>query len=338
MPKKFLVVCLNPVIQKTLVFDTLKIDHVNRASKVRTDASGKGVNVARVLTQCGESAIHLTHAGGPNREWFLALCAADRLSVEWVDSGSEVRFCSTVIDLGAGTTTELVEEAVRVAPETEARLLERFETLIGSADVLIVSGTKAAGYSDAIVPRMAELAQRHGVLTILDVKGKDLAASLPFRPAVVKPNLSEFLATFPLPRTEASAASLTSASSSVSAARPTGAAAKAESPEKQKSPDEVDVMRNHVQGYALEWKKKYGTELVVTRGGAPIWFSERGAAAAEPVVPVRAINPTGSGDSFTAGLARVLSVGGGLREAIREGARLGALNAANLKPGSIESD
>ena len=123
MPGKFLVVCLNPVIQKTLVFDKLAIDHVNRARIVRTDASGKGVNVARVLSQRGADVTHLTHAGGPNRDWFLALCAADGLDVRWVDSGSEVRFCSTVIDATEKTATELVEEAVPVQAGTEERLL-----------------------------------------------------------------------------------------------------------------------------------------------------------------------------------------------------------------------
>lgn len=77
---------------------------MNRANIARTDASGKGVNVARVLSQLGAHAVHLTHAGGPNRDWFLSLCAADGLSVEWADSGSEVRICTTVIDSQARPT------------------------------------------------------------------------------------------------------------------------------------------------------------------------------------------------------------------------------------------
>jgi fructose-1-phosphate kinase PfkB-like protein len=315
MPTKFLVVCLNPVIQKTLVFDKLAIDHVNRARVVRTDASGKGVNVARVLSQRGADVTHLTHAGGPNRDWFLTLCAADGLDVRWVDSGSEVRFCSTVIDSGEKTATELVEEAVPVQAGTEERLLGLFDTLIEGADVLIVSGTKAAGYSDAVVPEMAKRAAAKGAMMVLDIKGRDLVTCLPFRPAVVKPNLSEFLATFPAARGASSNAS--------GGAFPGVAAASAA------------ALRAHVQEYAVAWKERYGTDLIVTRGGAPVWFSEKGRAAEEAVMPVEAINPTGSGDSFTAGLALVLSAGGKLREAIREGSRLGALNAANLKPGSI---
>ncbi len=197
---KFLVVCLNPVIQKTLVFDTLAIDHVNRARIVRTDASGKGVNVARVLSQRGAAVTHLTHAGGPNRDWFLALCAADGLDIRWVESGSEVRFCSTDIDAGAKTATELVEQALPVQAGTEERLLGLFDAIIDRFDLLIVSGTKAAGYSDAVVPEMVRRASAKGAMTVLDIKGRDLVTCLPFRPAVVKPNLSDFLATFPAPK------------------------------------------------------------------------------------------------------------------------------------------
>ncbi|MDP2791160.1 MAG: PfkB family carbohydrate kinase [Rectinemataceae bacterium] len=302
MPKRFLVVCLNPVIQKTLVFDELHIDEVNRAGAMRTDASGKGVNVARVLTQMGAEAVHLTHAGGLNRDWFLSLCAAEGLPVEWVDSSSEVRICTTVIDSKAKTATELVEEAATVMPGTEGRLLERFDSLLHSFDVLVISGTKAAGYSNAVIPAMVRRATGCGLTVLLDIKGIDLVTSLASRPAVVKPNLSEFLATFPAPGG-------------------TGVG--------------VAALRAHVHDYAKSWKERYGTELVVTRGNAPIWFEEGGSAAEEPTQSVQAINPTGSGDAFTAGLAYILSEGGSLREAIREGARLGALNAENLKPGSI---
>jgi fructose-1-phosphate kinase PfkB-like protein len=304
MPAKFLAVCLNPTIQKTLVFDGLKLDEVNRAKVVRTDASGKGVNVARVLSQLGAEAIHLTHSGGHDGDWFRSLCAADDVDLRWVDSESDVRFCTTVIDAIAGTATELVEESAPVLAGTEEAILELFDATIGEVEVLIISGTKAPGYSDSVVPEMARRAALRGVLTILDIKGKDLAACLPFRPAVVKPNLAEFLSGLPAG----------------------GAAGSGEVP-----------LRSLAHATALDWKGKFGAELVLTRGGAPIWFEEEGEPVEEAVLPVRAINPTGSGDAFTAGLAFALSGGASLREAVREGARLGALNAANIKPGSIVS-
>lgn len=305
---KFLVVCLNPTIQKTLVFKHLTVDAVNRAETVRTDASGKGVNVARVLTQCGFKATHLTHAGGANRDWFLSLCRADGIDVAWVDSQSEVRFCTTVIDRDGRTVTELVEEALPVSPDTERRLFATYEKLIGGFDVFVFSGTKAAGYSDSLVPRMVELAARREKLIVLDIKGKDLAASLPYRPAVVKPNLEELLASF-----------------------------KADGPAPGRTEESTDerALRDKVAEIARAWKTKYDAELVVTRGSESVWFNEGGEAAEMTTIPVHALNPIGSGDSFTAGMSIALAEGKSLRAAIQEGNRLGSINASLLKPGSI---
>ena len=54
-----MIVCLGttPALQRTLLLKSLCIDEVNRVSEVRTFASGKPVNVARVLTTIGQGAI-----------------------------------------------------------------------------------------------------------------------------------------------------------------------------------------------------------------------------------------------------------------------------------------
>lgn len=299
----FLCVCLNPVIQKTLVFGRLVPGEVNRASAHRVDASGKGVNVARVLHQAGRRAIHLTQAGGVNRDWFLSLCASDGLDVRTVESGSEIRFCYTVIDEATGEATELVEESSPVEAGTGGRILAAFEACLPTCRAVIVSGTKAAGFDSGIAGAMAARARAAGLLLVLDLKGADLLACLPHRPLVVKPNLSEFLSTWPLP---------------------SGADAADEA-----------VVRSHAASVGGEIFERHGSHLVLTRGSRATWYWDGSALLEEAVEPRRALNPTGSGDSFTAGLAAVLSEGGGLRDAIREGTRLGGLNAENLKPGSV---
>lgn len=90
----FLVVCLNPTIQKTVFLPGLRENEVNRADSHFTDASGKGVNVARVLCQLGENAVHLTHAGGRFRPLFIELAEQSGMRIEAVAVRSEVRFCS----------------------------------------------------------------------------------------------------------------------------------------------------------------------------------------------------------------------------------------------------
>ena len=321
-----LCVCLNPVVQKTLVFDRLVKGEVNRAREHRVDASGKGVNVTRVLVESGRRAIHLTQAGGPTREWFLALAAADGLDIRWVESESEIRFCHTVADLSEGSATELVEEARPVGAGTGDRILATFRELIEGCralegcKALVISGTKAAGFDPDIFPTMTRYAKEAGLFVVLDIKGNDLINSLEFRPDVIKPNLQELLATWPLEQGEDGAGR----ASAAGVASEAGVAAHGEA-----------ALRAHVARIAADLEERYGSRLVVTRGSRPTWFRDGGELREGPVHPIRPLNPTGSGDAFTAGLAAVLSGGGTMAEAVAEGSRLGALNALCLKPGSI---
>lgn len=302
----FLCVCLNPVIQKTLVFKRVVPGEVNRAVAHRVDASGKGVNVARVLAQTGRRAIHLTQAGGVNRDWFLSMCAGSGFELRTVDSGSEIRFCYTVIDEATGDATELVEESASVVPGAGDGILAAFKAALPECSALIVSGTKAAGFDNGIIGEMARLAEASGLLVVLDVKGADLLSALPFHPFVVKPNLSEFISTWPLP-------------AGVDA----------------RSASDDGAVRDHAEKVGGELFERYGTRLVLTRGSRSIWYHDGSSLREEAVEPRRALNPTGSGDAFTAGLTATLADGGTLRDAIREGSRLGRLNAERLMPGSV---
>lgn len=300
-PGPVLAVCLNPVIQKTLVLERLARGAVNRAVEQRTDASGKGVNVCRVLAETGREALHLCQAGGADRDWFLDLCRADGLRVEWVESGSDIRFCCTLVDRERGRATEIVEEAGPVAPGTGAAVLERFRALIPSCRALVLSGSRAPGFPEDMFALMTREARAAGLLVVLDLRGRDLLACLPEGPQVVKPNLEELLATVP---------------------PPPGAGSR------------KGGLREHVRSLALEWKERYGADLVVTRGSRATWFLERGRLRGLVPEPRRSLNPTGSGDAFAAGLTAALLEGAGLAEAVAYGNELGGRNAETLKPGS----
>lgn len=322
---------MNPTLQKTLCFGRVIPDQVNRTESHRLDASGKGVNVSRVLRQLGKRVVHLTHLGGELRPLFLALCQRDNLDVRWVDSHSPIRFCYTLITgeepAGAGpgreapggrTVTELVEEGEAVFPGTEDRLLSAFKELLGVAGTVIISGTKARGYGDALVPEMVRLARERGKRIILDVRGTDLERSLSHGPDLVKPNLVEFVGTF--------APGLASP--------------------RELSGDEEGV-KSRVADLILELAGRYRTRIVLTRGSRSVWYADGsvpgtdGAEASSPVFDeylverTPPVNTVGSGDAFTAGLAAALDEGYSLRDAIAQGAGCGGLNAGFLKPGVI---
>jgi 1-phosphofructokinase/tagatose 6-phosphate kinase len=314
----FLTVCLNPTLQKTLRFSSIYPGTVNRTGVHRLDASGKGINVTRVLTQLGKKVIHLTQLGSGLRPLFLSLCEQDGLSVQWIESESQIRFCYTLLSETDGTlsgenaVTELVEESEPVAAQTEKRLLEKFDGILAqTSDLnwLIISGTKAAGFSDSVIPAMTQKAKEKGLKVILDIKGKDLTESLKYRPDIVKPNLFEFAADF--------------------------------APELIKDNELItidDSARKRIKSAVLDMAQKYKCRVILTNGSRKIIAADilsENEFIEIDVHPVKAVNSIGCGDAFTAGLASALGDGTGFREAISEGCRCGALNAALVRPGVI---
>ena len=312
----FLTVCLNPTLQKTLCFSGIIPGTVNRTNEHRLDVSGKGINVTRVLTQLGKKALHLTQLGGDLRPLFLSLCEQDGLSVEWVESGSQIRLCYTLLTENDGMTTssgqvtELVEESETVASETEQRLMQKYELLLGDASLdlkcLVISGTKAAGFSDALFPDMARKAKEKGLKVIIDIKGKDLTECLKYEPDVIKPNLFEFAATF--------------------------------APELVKDNDlaaDDDTVKKKIKSIVMDIAQKHKCSVILTNGSRNIFAANGSSFFEVDIQPVKAVNSIGCGDSFTAGLASALVDSKDLNAAINDGIRCGALCASLVKPGVI---
>ena len=302
----FLTVCLNPCIQKTLVFPAFNLDAVNRTGEYRLDASGKGVNVTRVLTQLGKDCVHLTHLGGVFRPIYLDLAGRDNLRVEWVESSCSIRFAYTLLDRKEKTVTELIEESERVGEETPALLLDAFSSLLPNCSCLIISGTMASGYGYSMIPEMVRKARIAGRRVLLDIRGKDLLNSLSFGPDLIKPNLQEFVTTF--------APELASKNPSFA--------------------QEKDL-KTKIQDIWGDLYEMYPCALVLTRGEDPVWYAEKGELSEYRFEKVEPFNTTGSGDAFTAGLGAALEEGASLKDAVAQGTRCGALNAALLRPGVI---
>jgi len=289
-------VCLHPVLQRTCELERLQENRVNRCLSLRIDASGKGVNVTRVLSQLGKEVVHLTPLGGAFKDFFLRLVEKDGLHLDWVDSESEIRICYTVISRSKHTATEIVEEAPPVGPATDALIRGRFVQLLTCADTLILSGSKAAGFNQDIFPWMVQQAKAQGRNVILDVRGPDLLQSLPHQPDLIKPNFREFLATF-FP----------------------GRQAVAEERWRRK----------------MEELQEQGIGVILTQGPGPVFYTSAAGICRKEVGPLTAVNAIGSGDAFTAGLASVWCETRDLEAAVAKAVWCGQQNALQLKPGSL---
>jgi tagatose 6-phosphate kinase len=192
-----MIVCLGttPVYQRSMVFERLRVDEVNRAAAVHDYASGKSINVARVLRTMGEDVVATGFVGSGERGDAL-LADLDRAGIahDFVRVGPAARQCVTVIDRAAGTATELVEESRPVADGDWAELMRRVSGLATRARGWVMSGSLPPGADDGFYRDCLAVAGG-GVPVILDTRRAPLREALSARGFVAKLNRDELAET-----------------------------------------------------------------------------------------------------------------------------------------------
>ena len=188
-------ICLGttPTVQQTMQFTHFTPNEVNRAAAVTRHASGKPINVARVLHTLGEFVCAIVPLGGQ-----LGNLAREDLQKSDIDFAgptvaAETRLCVTVIE--NNTATELIEESNPLAESETDALLAILLGRIPRCISLILSGSLAPNVAPDFYAKCCQIAAKAAKPVILDARGPELLAALEHRPLIVKPNLAELAST-----------------------------------------------------------------------------------------------------------------------------------------------
>src|SRR5262249_19554553 len=100
-----------PVMQRSMVFDALHVDEVNRAVETDEYASGKSINAGKVVHRLGVKVLASGFLGGENGRFIRSDLDSLGVAQNFVEVEPRTRMCITLIDRGSGQVTELVEEA-----------------------------------------------------------------------------------------------------------------------------------------------------------------------------------------------------------------------------------
>ncbi len=142
-----------------------------------------------------------------------------------------------------------------------------------------------------------DLMERTRTRVILDASGPELLAALPCRPFCVKPNREEL-------------------------GRSLGRDLACD--------DDLRKAMRDVNSLGAEW-------VVVSQGEWPLWASSAGRIFAFRPPKVETVNPIGSGDCLSAGIASGLAGGMDMPEAVRFGIAAAAENASMLLPARLNA-
>ena len=301
-----LVAGLTPAWQQIAVLDRLQTGGVNRACEVHWCASGKVLNVGLALTQLGASVRTLSLVGsGLAGEAIRRDMSAANVTVEWIECAAPQRVCTTLLDSESGTTTEIVENFPAASASEFAEFTNAFTRRSAPRDceLMVLTGSLPSGTSSEFVSQLLSVTSAPA---ILDLRGPELLAALPYRPWLVKPNRDELAIT--VGRTLA-------------------------------NDDDVWQAMRELNELGATW-------IVVTDGPRDVLVMARESDnAGQPterrwrITPpvVNLVNPIGCGDCFTAGFAWATQQGHDTLFAIRSGVAAAAVNAGQLLPARMEA-
>jgi 1-phosphofructokinase len=184
-------VTLNPAIDKGLSVPRFEVGKTNRGEVRRTDASGKGINVAMAVKQLGLEVCALGFVAGNYGEFILEALAASGIPAEFTNVPGETRVNLKIHDPVYGTETEINEPGFRVFPEHLQEVKQKIREYGYGCELMIFSGSLPPGAPPETYAELMTIAGAGGAKCMLDTAGPALGWGLKTKPLLVKPNRAE---------------------------------------------------------------------------------------------------------------------------------------------------
>jgi len=184
-------VTLNPAIDKSLTVPSFEVGKTNRGEVTRTDAGGKGINVAKAVKQFDADVYALGFVAGSYGQFIIEALAASGIPADFCNLPGETRVNLKIHDPVYGTETELNEPGFQVFPEHLQAMKEKIIGYASRCQVMIFSGSLPPGAPPETFAEFMKVASRLGAKCMLDTAGAALRCGLEAKPFMLKPNRTE---------------------------------------------------------------------------------------------------------------------------------------------------
>ena len=187
-------ITLNAAVDKTYFVNQFQVGQVHRVAKMLVEPGGKGINVAKVVRELGETVTASGWIGGSNGQLIEQSLLARGILCRMVQVHGESRVCLNIIDAEANSSTEILEPGPVVEEQQLAQLMQVYDELVRESSVVVLSGSMPQGVEVDFYAKLVKRAKQQGTFVILDTSGKALSAAVDAVDAVpnmLKPNAQE---------------------------------------------------------------------------------------------------------------------------------------------------
>ena len=196
------VICLNPAIDKIYRIPDFAVGEDYPGQKPEVRVGGKGVNVARVLSQLG-APVHLYGFLGEGGD-IIRKEMKERCVCSFFDVSGACRTTANIIDPKSGRETVITEAGPQVGESDVRELLLELSDRIQPGDIVAASGSIIAGAPADIYAQISRICEEIGAKCALDCNTSALRSSLSgnVRYILGKPNERELCALLQRERTK----------------------------------------------------------------------------------------------------------------------------------------
>lgn len=190
------VICLNPVIDRMYYIDEFQAACKFYEISPQIYVGGKGINIARVLSQMGQPCVLYGFVGGNNGQLVEAEMAKYHVEFRAFRTTGETRTTINIIDRKNRKETEITEPGIPVGEEEQSLFLNQLKHDLEPGDMVICSGIPMSGMCEDIYCQISRICQEYECKCVLDATGIYLKKSFPGQYYFSKPNFAEIAELF----------------------------------------------------------------------------------------------------------------------------------------------
>ncbi|CAH0530154.1 1-phosphofructokinase [Vibrio hippocampi] len=187
---KVVTVTLNPALDLTGHMDLLRAGHVNLVEKGSLHAAGKGVNVAKVLTELGAQVTVTGFLGADNPELFHQLFSDLNVDDQFITVAGATRINVKLVE-NDGQVTDINFPGVQVSAEDIHRFESQLFELAQSHDFFVIAGSLPQGVTPEQCAKWIADLQAKGKKVFFDSSKAALQQGINATPWLIKPNDEE---------------------------------------------------------------------------------------------------------------------------------------------------
>ena len=286
-----LTVTINPLLERRYYFHAIDLSAVNKNGNVSLKAGGKGINVSRQLNRLGIANMALLFTGGTNGKQFREALRSERINYSDIVIKDETRDSAVIVDEGKRRIYSFFGRNSLITSSEEKEFITKMEKAIATCEIVVFSGSSPCKEAEKIFCEGISIANRLDKISICDTYGDQLEECINASPTIVHNNADEIENSL-------------------------GLSLKSEN-------DQLNLLETLY--------KKGVKQAYITNAAKPFYASNFDFHYKVTLPEISAVDSTGSGDAFVAGLVYGWHNKLTFNEQLRFASALGVCNATSLE-------